>query len=435
MSSWRRFWLLRRLRKHAWLKPSELQMIQGKKLRKIIKYAYYNVAYYHRIFNSLNLRPRDIRSVDDLAKLPIITREEVRNNASELVSRAVDISKCKEHSTSGSTGKRVVVYTDQKAEDYRSAVFGRAFLECGLGLRQKMAFIGTTQTFPTSKRWYQRLGFVKRLHIDAREKPEDKINDLITYNPEGIYGYSSYIYLLAKAVKDSERGKLSPKLIIGTSEVLDVGTRKFIESVFDVRMLDFFGCIEMERTAWECLEQDGYHIDVDSVVMEFVKDGETVSSGERGEIIYTCLHNYAMPLIRYSVGDIGVPSDDSCPCGRGLPLMETIEGRSNDFISAPDGRIISPLAVANAVWSVKGWTQYQIIQESLQKFTIRLVKGDEFPNTGVSEIQRMMKEIIGSNIDVKVYFIDEIPRTTSGKYRTIMSNIKVDKALGSSFGE
>jgi phenylacetate-CoA ligase len=423
VSDFRKLWLLLRLRRNVWRKTEELLKIQEKKLRAIVKHAYYNVEYYHRQFNSLGLKTGDIKTVEDLQKLPIITRDEVQKHNHELISRNVEIGKCKDHVTSGTTGKRITLYTDAYAEDYRSAVFGRAFLECGLGIRDRIATISTSTTFPKTKTWFRRLGFADRMYIDARENPEKKISSLVKYDPDGIFGYSSYIYLLARTVKDLGVTQLSPKLVVGTAEVLDKRVRDFVEFAFNVKMLDFFGCIEMERTAWQCLEQDGYHMDIDSVVMEFVKDGKSVGIGEKGEIVYTCLYNYAMPLIRYNIEDVGILSDEKCPCGRGLPLMKSVEGRLIDFIPTKSGRILSPLGLANAVWSIRGWADYQIIQESLDKFTIRLVKGKEFPSDGASKIYYLMKEIIGDDVHVQVDFVDKIPKDRSGKRHAIISKV------------
>lgn len=427
MSDFRKLRLLLKLRRNAWRRTEELLRIQERKLRAIVKHAYENVEYYHRQFDSLGLKPGDIKTVEDLQKLPIITRDEVQKHNTEFISRNVEIGKCKDHITSGTTGKRITVYTDAYAEDYRSAVFGRAFLECGLGIRDRIVTIGTSTTFPKTKTWLRRLGFADRMYIDARENPEKKISSLVKYDPDGIYGYSSYIYLLAKTVKDLGATRLSPKLVVGTAENLDKSVRDFVESVFNAKMLDFFGCMEMDRTAWQCLEQNGYHMDIDSVVMEFVKEGENVGTGERGEIVYTCLHNYAMPLIRYNIQDIGIPSDERCSCRRGLPLMKSVEGRSIDFIPTLDGRVLSPLGVANAVWSVKGFTDYQIIQESMTEFTVRLVPGRGVPQDGVLKIQDLMKEIVGNNIHVQVDFVDDIPKDDSGKRRGIISKVKTAK--------
>ena len=179
--------------------------------------------------------------------------------------------------------------------------------------------------------------------------------------------------LLAEAVKKNYIQDINPKVVFGTSELLDPETRKYINSVFDVEMIDHFGCVELNRTAWECSEHAGYHIDVDAVIMEFIENGENVSSGERGEIVYTGLYNYAMPLIRYRIGDIGIPSDESCPCGRGLPLMKLIEGRSDSFMQVPDGRIFSPIIWTLIIRKIPGVGQLKAIQEKIDLIRILVV--------------------------------------------------------------
>lgn len=188
-------------------------------------------------------------------------------------------------------------------------------------------------------------------------------------------------------------------------------------------MLDQFGCLELNRTAWECNEHSGYHIDVDAIVMEIVKGDETVSSGELGEVTYTGLYNYAMPLIRYKVGDLAIKSDELCPCGRGLPLLEKVEGRTGDLMYGPNGRVFSPMIWYNLMRRIPGIEQYKIIQEKRDLIRVLLVKDTKFSEETLVKTEHDIKEDMGENVNVQIELVDEISRDASGKLRFIISKV------------
>ena len=159
-------------------------------------------------------------------------------------------------------------------------------------------------------------------YVSLYDTPDKHLKVLNEFKPSVIDGYASSIWLIAREILN-KKIKLSKKLklIYVTSEILDKNMREDIKKAFGVEPLDQFGCVEVGRTAWECLEHKGYHIDMDSVITEFIKDNKPVDFGNKGEIVYTSLYNTAMPIIRYKVGDIGTPSKEKCSCGRGLPLI------------------------------------------------------------------------------------------------------------------
>ena len=190
-------------------------------------------------------------------------------------------------------------------------------------------------------------------------------------------------------------------------------------------MYDQFGSVEMGRTAWECPEHTGYHIDMEAVVMEFIKDGEQVSTGERGEIVYTNLYNYAMPFIRYKIEDIGIPTQEKCPCSRNLPLMKIIEGRKDSFMKMPNGRIFPPTIWVVILMHYK-LDSYKVIQEKIDELTIQIVPLQTFNQDIIEKIKRDTHDVIGGEVKINVEILDEIPREKSGKVKSIVSKLKID---------
>ena len=182
----------------------------------------------------------------------------------------------------------------------------------------------------------------------------------------------------------------------------------------------------MGRTAWECPAHSGYHIDVEAVIMEFIRDEKPVSSGERGEIVYTTLYNYAMPLIRYAVGDIGIPSDEKCLCGRGLPLMKIIEGRKDDFLVRSDGTIVSPITMDLIIKNMMAIEQCRIIQETPGRVRVQIVNSHSLTEQIVSQLKSSIKEVLGENVSVETEMLAELLRDKSGKLRKVISKVKID---------
>lgn len=421
--SWSRIYRnLQQLRRNTWLSSSELKKMQAKRLGEILKHAYENVAFYHQMFNSVKVKPKDIRSVEDLQKIPVITKSDVQKNFKSLIAKGVEIGRLCKRETSGSTGIPLTVIAEKSALYVRKANELRHYVENGGKLlRDKFAVIGVRRPPHKSTRlgsFFERLGIFRILRMSSQDPVEDVFNRLVDFGPDVIKASPSFLLLLAREME--KRGKMiRPRLILSIGELLDTRSRKLISSAFGVEMFDGYGCIESGYIAWECFEHAGYHINTDLIVTEFVKDGEHVTAGETGEIILTPLWNYAMPLIRYKVGDVGTPSNESCPCGRGLPLMKIIEGRLDDFIILPSGRIISPLIIPLFVENIEGIAEYRIIQERKDYFIIQIELKDGYKADTFPQLRDSFTKELGENVEVDIEFVDAV--VTGGKLRRVVS--------------
>jgi len=421
MGAFNTFRLLCELRKNQWLETLELKRLQEKKLRAIVRYAYNNVPFYYNKFRKVGLTPDDIQRVEDLQKVPLTTKSEIRKNFRDIISRKVDVSRCRIVYTGGSTGVPLKIVYDEYADDYSKAVNLRSLMENGLKFTSRWVEI-TNPTHIIPKKWFQHFGILSPRYISTQMDVKEQVRILRDFHPEIISGFSSSLFLIAKEIKKLGV-RICPVGVFGTGDTLDRYTREFINSVFGVEMVDLFGCVELNRTAWECDRHEGYHMDIDSVVIEFIKDGKPVSPGERGEIVYTCLYNYAMPLIRYAIEDIGIPAKDGCSCGRGLPLMESVEGRKDDFVITSDGRTVSPRLLSDLMKDVVGLDQYKIVQETPTKVIVQLVKGEDFSQNTISCMEKKLKGVLGDDISIKVEVRESIPKEPSGKLRKIVSKV------------
>jgi phenylacetate-CoA ligase len=223
---------------------------------------------------------------------------------------------------------------------------------------------------------------------------------------------------------------IKPRIVFGGAELIDEVSRDVIEEVFEAPFFDQYATIEFERMAWQCPERRGYHIDADSLIMQIVDgNGDEMPVGESGEIVCTSLFNYAMPLIRYNVGDFGVFSEEECPCGRTLPLLSRIEGRSDSLLFLPGGRTLSPRAITVAMGSFhlnRFIHQFRVVQESKHSIEIYLKLDSSFLDQqvmrqGIVSHFRAMLGVDEKSVDFKVVFVDDIPLNKNGKLKIVES--------------
>ena len=414
---------LYRLRRQQWLETRELEEIQRKKLRAMINHAYRNVAYYRRLFDSAGIRPEDIKTADDLVRVPITGRQDLQRLPSEdIVAKNIDLKLCKRLLTSGSSGIPLTVYRTARDCDFYDMVWARTFLENGLRLRDKIADL-YYYDFPP-KRWFERLGIWRKTIISVMDDPRKQIETLRRVRPDVMRGDPFALVNLASVVQQMGIDGINPRVVFTMANLLDQQSRGLIESALHTRVFDCYGAIELGCIAWECSARRGYHINIDTVVVEFIKYGESVGKGERGKIVCTGLHSFAMPFIRYDLGDVGIASDEKCPCDRGMPLLKGLEGRADDFLVSADGTLHSPPAIINQIELIAAIRQFRIIQDSERKVTAQIV-----PDKGISletseKIKHTMTKIMGDDLEIQLEIVDAIPPDPSGKIRSIISKVK-----------
>lgn len=413
----------RTLRKNVWLKRSELQIIQQKKLRRIVSHAYSNVPFYHRLFNSVGIKPDDIKTVDDLSKIPIITKSDVQSAGNEIISRGVNLSKCIVKKTSGSTGIPLDVVLSKRESVIHSMTYTRPQVENGVRLLRDVKLLVTApRNIPKNKRLVEHFGILKMAYISVQDDISDQLQVLRKTDPDVISGYASGIRYLATEVLNEGFEKINSRLVFTGSEVLDQETRNIISSAFG-DVFDGYGSLETGRMAWECSEHTGYHMDLDTVVMEFIRDGERVNADEWGEVVVTNLFSYTMPLIRYKIGDVAIYGDEICSCGREAPLMHSIEGRSDDFLKTLDGCIVSPRIITWTLRLIQGISQFKVTQDKEDKFIIELVSGEGFSEETIDQIEVGLKSILGEEAQIVEKIVEKIPIDKSGKRRSVVSKV------------
>lgn len=406
-----------------WLSPAEIDEIQQKKLQKMIHHAYENVPYYRRLFDSVGIKPGEIRDPNDLLRVPITTKKQIQAlPLNEITAKGLRIDHCTQVRTSGSTGIPLTVLIGPKDLRVRGAVFMRSLFESGYRLTDKT--VRVTNVFrEVPRHWYQFLGIRREEVIDVFQKIDDQIRQLQEAKPDILNGLPASLRLIAETIKQRKIEGIRPKRIITGGEILSEETRETLQEGFGATVVDFYNSWEFGNIAWECDRHAGYHINTDSVLFELIREGKRVPPGERGEVFLTGLNAFAMPFIRYRIGDIGVLSDRRCACGRGFPLLERIEGRTDDQITLSKGRVISPFTITTVLRFIPGIGQFRFVQKSEREFEVNMIRGNDFDLNTLEKIKTRLEKILGTDAQINVEVVDEIPRDPSGKIRAVLSEL------------
>ena len=417
------------LKMHQRKSKNQLLDIQLKKLKSLIVHSYEHVPYYRNLFDRENISPDDIKKIEDLQKIPIINKKDIQANYDKILANNIDKGKCKVTNTTGSTGIPLSVYSDKKSQMYSSSVVYYALMESGLRLKDKIVELAALMEDCSGN-------LIKKDMVSVQDMPDNILRKLRESNPDILYSFPSIFKILSYEINKfgingyGINGELlrpsNTRLIFTHGETLTQQCRDTIESTFRAKVYNTYGATEFSRLAIECEEHSGLHVITDCAILELVKDGENVSPGEEGEIVVTGLYNYAMPLIRYKLGDIGVMSEEDykCPCGRGWPIIKSIEGRTDDFLTLPSGRVISPRTI-NVIDDIPGIIEYRTIQKKRDTFCVQVVPGNNYSTETDRQIEQQIRlGCVGENVNVEIELVNDIPRERTGKLKTIISYVQ-----------
>jgi phenylacetate-CoA ligase len=398
------------------MKKTERRLIKG------IKRAYNDVPYYKKIYDEWGVDINDINSLDDLRKLPFITKDEIREQfPAGIVSKKYDAGKCHYSATTGSTGRSLPFVFTKSTFAYYIATGVRMYTMIGYRPWHKMVYIKYT------KLNYPRLGpFFRTEHIPSTITVEEQISMLRRMNPDLLLGYASLVFEIAQRMTPEDLKLIKPKFIGINSELSTKAQRDFISNVFGCPVYDEYSTEETWMVASQCSEGN-YHLYIDNVWVEFLdKNGFPVKPGEEGEIVLTTTRSDAMPFIRYRIGDIGRYIDKQCPCGLGYPILESFEGRADDSFILPSGKYVSSLKILNTFTKyIKKYLhlmeEFKIIQKERGFIVIELVKGKEYNDRQFQELIDSLHAIFAEPVNVKVEFVNHINIASGIKRKAIES--------------
>lgn len=409
------------LRQNAKLGPGEIQALQEHKLRKIVRHAYERVPYYRSLFDSAGLQPGDIYTLDDLDRIPITAKDDLRAAGMDnLIARGVDPSACISAVTSGSTGAPFTIcLSPRDMRTYRLIAF-RALLSIGLRPRDRLAIVGITR--PSRTRLYQRLGFFRSMNVHPRLPMDEQCELLRKMDPTVLWFYPTALRALLHHVDGPLTDLVRPRMLISVAEVLDDDLRAKAREVFDLEVFNFYGAVEIGRIAVECGAHDGLHLSMDHVVLETAEGIHSGDKGTSGEAVVTTLNNFTMPLIRYRLGDIVNFLPGHCSCGSFMPRITAPIGRAEELILLPSGKALIPQGAHSVLRVIRELNQYRLIQESRDRFVLQLAWRDRPQDEQLPEIRAQLNQFFGEPVRLDIQNVHSIPEEKL-KFRAFVSRL------------
>lgn len=411
-----------------WLSAEELAQVQAARLRAIVSFSVEHVPHYRKLFADLGLTPADITCPADLAQLPVLTKDSVRDDPESFRPERLS-EKVVAQSTGGTTGTPLRYWVTPTAMQYTYATYEVRFRHwAGVALGDRMASINGREIVPAGQQgapfWRHNLAF-NQLYLSAYHLTEEYlpayVERLERYRPEVIVGYVSSVHLLADHINRHHlQGVIRPRAVLVSSETLFPWIRADIEKAFGCKVFDGYGLGELAAFISEC-DHGSLHVSPEYGVVESV-----ATDGERHRLVATGLFNLAMPLLRYDTGDIIRLAEPgrSCSCGRQLPVVDELLGRADDYLVTPDGRSVGPAPLSLAFQGVSGLVEAQIRQDEVSAILVSLVVGPDFDDDSQRVLDRELRARLGTEITINYDRVDAITRTTWGKRRLVDSRIK-----------
>lgn len=421
---------LRALERSQYDPPDTIRDRQFAAVRAIVAHAWQTVPYYRERWTRLGLYPGALRTLDDLEKFPILSKQDIRTNADALRSDAYREALVHKKTTSGSTGVPLTVLVDAEAMAWKRACSLRSDQWSGWQLGSRVARLwghGAAErgNWKARLRRYfaDRESYLNTLGIERKQL--QAFADHLRHKPPGLlFGHAHSLYMFAAFVRKHRPGTIRPDGVISAAMTLHDWQRSVIEEAFGRPVTNRYGCEETSLIACECEEHRGLHLNADGVYCEIIPDERLSAGPKAGRLLLTDLTNRAMPLIRYQVGDVVIPSERTCACGRGLPLIEQVVGREADYVLTPTGTLISGISLTDHfATEIRGAAQVQIVQEKLTFLRLRLVAGDGFGPDSHRQIETLVRSTFGPQMRFEVELVNAIPQEPSGKYRFCVSPV------------
>lgn len=421
----------KQLEKSQWQSKEEILDAQSKRLQLFIDKAQANVPYYKNLFDNLGLSSRDISSVVDLHKLPFLDKNTIRANYSDLQSRQSGI--VSSFTTGGSSGTPLTFLLGNERVSHDVAEKWRAtrWWDVDIGDKEIVAWGSPIELGAQDKVRIARDKLFRSTLIPAFDMDENKllgfIDQIKKIEPPMLFGYPSVFSLIAKLAIDQniDLTQLGIKVVFVTSERLYPYQREIIEQAFGAPVANGYGSRDAGFIAHQC-PSGSMHISAEDLIVEIVdNDGNVVPEGEKGEIVVTHMATSDFPFIRYRTGDIAALDTNTCACGRGLPVLKDIEGRTTDFVVAANGTMMHGLALIYILRELTGVEAFKITQETKLHTRVEIV-----PTSGVNLSEDLINTIIsgfkarlGDEVIIDVEIVSEIAAEKSGKFRYVISKV------------
>jgi phenylacetate-CoA ligase len=410
------------------LDPQALRLYQESLLVPLLEHARRNVPYYKK-----RLAPLFRGGAIELSRwpeVPILTRAEAQQKKRALTAARIpaQLGSVRSNQTSGSTGRPLDFEINELVDVAAVGMTDRTYRWWQFDGDRAMASIYPPRSIAapapdgvTLQGW--RTGFPNGLHHIINLPPEEDvlIDWLIARRPAYLSSGSWTLGPMARRVQAHGLTLRFDGIVAKTTMVSDE-TRALCLEVFGTRLADQYGADEIGHIAGECPSCGEYHVSAEAVLVEIVDDaGAPCAAGETGRVILTSLYNYAMPFIRYEIGDLATVGTAPRPCHIKLPTLARIAGRYRNTYARPDGRVVYPAVQFGRLRDHLSFTQAQLVQTDYGQLELRYVPGDAARDADLAGIEAYLRTAVDADLQVRVVAVDAIPRHPSGKFEEFIS--------------
>jgi len=417
---------LREFERTQFLPPEDLRELRLQRLRRVVAHAYERCPFYRRQFDAADFRPTDLTSLDQVPAMPILEKRHIQDHRDDMVARDWPRHDLLPDQTGGSTGTPISYYLSHGRKNSRAAAPWRHNRWAGWDIGDRVAMVWGAAPDAPQNTWKARLRnflIARHLYLDTGHITESKMRSfhdaLKRFRPKIIQAYAKSLALFARYLESQNILPYQPQAIVTSAEALEPADRELIERVFGCPVFNRYGCREVSVIASECPEHNGLHVMDEGLYVEVVRGNRPARQGDVGEVLVTDLLNLAMPLIRYRIGDMAARDESGCPCGRGLSRLQSIQGRTTDFLVGKDGRLVSGVFLATYVVAKRPKLgQLQLHQDTPGQVLYRIATGtrDASCQSDLSFLETETKRYLGNETKVEYEFVDELRAEPSGKF-------------------
>lgn len=403
--------------------PGWQRHMTEKRVIMSVRDAYDNVPFYRRKYNSAGININRIRHLEDMKLLPVLTKEEVRQNfPGDMVRRGTNMGKCYRESTTGSTGQPLSFIVSPSGYAYYLAESARIYSMTGYRPWHRSCYLRLARmNLP-------KVSSSRQTHIASIQPVSELIKQLGKARPDLIDANASLLLKIAMQISKEDLKYIKPRFITVNTEMSTKMERDYIASVFNCPVYDEYATEETWSIATQC-RKHRYHISSDSIWVEFVdSNGQDVKPGEIGNILITSTRSKAMPFIRYDVGDRGSPDDEVCSCGYKSPLMQSIDGRADDWLVLPSGKLFEPARVLcvcskTVLQNPLLFEQYKLVQKQRDLLVFQYVKGKNFDVKYLDTILKDLEALFNEPINL---IVEEVQPEHKPKRHAVQSLVPHD---------
>lgn len=414
-----------------WYTPSRLAELQLDKLRRLVHHCYESVPHYRKVMSRKGIRPEHVQDFEAFRKLPLLTREDLRDHKAALLSTTADVRHLHTRYSSGSTGVRAEFVQDNDFDMWTRAHQLRTYSWCnGWNLGEPFMLLWGAPMYVEMKSWRERLEnkLSNRIELSSFQLDPQSLETLLAavvrFRPKLISGYTTALYLLARLAREKGVRPEGLRAVQPNAEPMTETMRQEMENSLGCPVFDKYGSRESNIVAHESPLHQALCIQAEHTYVEFLHEsGRPCDVGETGKIVLTTLNNYAMPLLRYETSDLASPLGGNCGSGIGLPRMSHVQGRLQDVLCTPNGGLIHPQLFSNIMRLFDEIVWFQVIQQKEEELLVRICANDEFLQQSRNRITALICEKTGFPFKIHYEILREMPKFPTGKFRLCVCEV------------